>query len=114
MKIKITEAQLKNIKEYLINEEVKSKKIIDLKKLDELASAIYILCNGEYGYTFLNEKINTIWICVGDSNPFDTEYLEMFIKEIVSTSYKVSDEINIIIENEAYPTDEGYKKIEIK
>lgn len=110
-KLIITDSQLKALKENLIKEE-KGNKIIDLNKLKELAKSISFICNGEYGTLYLNEKENKIWVCLGDANPFDEEYLEMFIKEIVATSYKVSDDIEIIIENEATPSDNNYKKID--
>ena len=78
-------------------------KPIDDKKLIEYATAIEVLCGGEYGITYYNEEENHIFICLGDSNPFDEEYLEMFMKEYVTKNWKDQDNIKIEIENEAMP-----------
>jgi hypothetical protein len=78
-------------------------KPIDEKKLIEYATGIEIVCNGEYGVTYYNEEENHIFICIGDSNPFDEEFLEMFIKEAIAKNWKDQDNIKIEIENEAMP-----------
>ena len=80
---------------------------IDMEKLTKYAKAIGILCNGEYGDVFYNKEENHIFVCLGDANPFDEEYLEEFIKEAVSKDWKSQDQIKVTIENECNPNDDG-------
>lgn len=96
-----------------LNENVNNN-IIDYDKLVQYANAIKVLCNGEYGITFYNEKENHVFICLGDSNPFDDRYLESYMKEAITKgSYKNQELIKITIENECYPNsnEEGWVKI---
>lgn len=77
--------------------------VIDIDKLLQYALGIMICCNGEYGEVYFNPDENHIYICLGDSNPFDNQ-LEEYIKEAVSKGdYKNEDSIKITIENECYP-----------
>lgn len=85
---------------------------IDIKKLNEYANAIGVLCNGEYGEVFYNENENHIFVCVGDANPFDIKSLEFFIKCAVAKDWKTQDQIKVTIEDECYPNDDGnWKKL---
>lgn len=90
--------------------ESKVNKPINLDKLIDLAKAIEVICNGEYGITYYNDKENKIFIMLGDANPFDEEPLIEFIKEKVKNSYEDYDNIDVEIELEAHPTGEGWKK----
>ena len=101
-----------NIKQYLIKHgksnsinENKSSKLIDEEKLIELAKSIAFICNGEYGTTYWNKEKDEVFICVGDSNPFDIAELERFTKEIICTSndYKDEEKIKVTVENESGP-----------
>lgn len=84
---------------------------IDIKKLTDYANAIGVLCNGEYGEVFYNEKENHIFVCLGDANPFDEKYLESFIKDAVTKEWKLKDQIVVTIENECTPSGDNWKKI---
>lgn len=97
----------------LIKESAENKSIIDFKKLVEYAKGIAICCNGEYGDVFYNEDENHIFVCLGDSNPFDYDYLKEYILEAVVTDYKNRDNVNITIENECTPNKNSgtWKKI---
>jgi len=90
-----------------INEtiEVKSK-IIDVKKLEQYATALLVICGGEYGDTYFNPEINSVFICLGDANPFNIEFLENFIKEYISKDYKTSDQIKVEVDMECGPNSE--------
>jgi len=96
-----------------LNEGTKNKKgPIDVDKLIKYAEAISLICDGEYGDTYYHEEDNNIFICLGDSNPFDTEFLEWIMRDAIKTSYDVSDDdIDIEIENECGPSGEGWKRI---
>ena len=60
-----------------INEGVNSNPI-NLDKLKEYAKGIGVCCAGEYGDVYYNEGQNHVFVCLGDSHPFDEEYLESF------------------------------------
>ena len=81
--------------------------IINIEKLKKIAESIQVLCAGEYGDTYYHPEKQSIFICLGDSNPFDLEYLKQFILDGIS-SYKDQDKINIEIENECCPDGEGW------
>jgi hypothetical protein len=102
---------MKLIRESL-NEEIMSKKV-NIRKLKEYAEAIAIICNGEYGDVYFNKLTEEIFVCLGDSNPFEGIDLEMFIKDAVAIKYGDYANINVTIEKECTPnTDEkGWKKI---
>lgn len=106
------------MKAKLVNENLNESKksIIDYKRLEEYANAVHVLCAGEYGDTFYNEEEQSIWICLGDANPFDEKYLEEFLKEYVIDNYDDRDSVKIIIENESNPNNEdgNWKKINNK
>ena len=90
----------------LLNEGVKN--IIKKDALADMAKGIELVCNGEYGVTFYNPEKNEIYICLGDSNPFDTSALEEYVLDAVS-SYSDRDKISIDIDHESYPNEgEGW------
>ena len=101
------ERSKKKKNESFINEaiEVKSK-IIDVKKLEQYATALLVICGGEYGDTYFNPEINSIFVCLGDANPFDIDYLEDFLKEYISKDYKTRDEIKVEVDMECGPNNE--------
>lgn len=86
---------------------------IDYKKLKEYADAIAVLCNGEYGNVYYNESENHVFVCLGDSNPFDTQYLEWYMKDAIAKDYNSQKDIKITIENECTPNkgENGWKQI---
>jgi len=69
----------KLIKQYLTEETSKCK--IDIKKLTRFATGIELVCFGEYGNTYYHPTENSIFICLGDSNPFDENALKEFVLE---------------------------------
>lgn len=100
----------KSIKESVINENFELKStLIDVRKLEQYADGIAIVCGGEYGVTCFNPEKNKIWIMVGDANPFDETYLIEFLKEFVAVDFKMDifNQIHVEVEAEAMPgTDE--------
>ena len=83
---------------------------IDIKKLTKFAMGIELVCFGEYGNTYYHPTKNQIFICLGDSNPFDEESLKMFVLESAK-SYNDQKDISVIIENESEPSkNEGWMK----
>ena len=46
---------------------------IDMKKLEAYAHAIGVCCNGEYGQVYFKPEENHVFVCLGDSTPFDYE-----------------------------------------
>jgi hypothetical protein len=77
---------------------------INMNRLKEYANAIRILCAGEYGYVYLNEKKVSVYICLGDSNPFDEKTLMYMLRDYIKETHWVrDDDIEIIIENESTP-----------
>ncbi len=93
-----------NINQYKnINEAVDIKSdIIDIKLLTQYATAIELLCNGEYGYTYFDPENNYIAVCLGDSNPFGDEELHDWIKWSVC-DYKKAELIKVEIDCEWVP-----------
>jgi len=84
--------------------------VIDNDKLQRYATAIAIICNGEYGDVFYNPDQIKIFVCLGDANPF-SEDLEYFMKDAVAIDYKQSDKISVEIENEVgCPNEPGWFK----
>ncbi len=88
--------EFRNINE---NEE---KSFINYEKLLKLAESIKIICNGEYGDLYW-DKLNSIFICLGDSHPFDTDSLKYYILDNICDKYENQDKINIEIDHECYP-----------
>lgn len=84
---------------------------INIEKLIEYATAIKIVCAGEYGITYYNEEERHVYICLGDSHPFDTKDLREFILEYINKDWKFRDHIKITIENECYPSGDDWKKV---
>jgi hypothetical protein len=96
----------KKVIKQLLNEGLKQ--IIKKKKLAEMAKGIELICNGEYGYTFYHPEKNKIFICLGDANPFDDEYLKEWVLDAIS-DWDNRDKIDIEIEHEStVPEDEGW------
>ncbi len=94
------------IKENLVDEidaDLKSK-IIQIEKLKDVAHSIKVLCNGEYGDTFLDIENNKVLIVLGDSNPFDSS-LKYFILDAIA-EYDNQDKISVELENEIEPDNE--------
>lgn len=96
----------KKIIKKILNEQIKS--IVDVETLKKIANGIYLVCNGEYGDTYYHPKENKIFICLGDSNPFDGDALKQWIIYAVA-NWKDSDKIDVEIEYEALPREgEGW------
>ncbi len=95
----------------LIRESIEYNNPINLKKLEEYAKAIEVICNGEYGFVYYNEEEKHIFICLGDSNPFDDSMLESFIKDYIAKSWDVQKQIKVTIENECGPPKGKWKKL---
>ncbi len=107
----LIESKIKKIIKNILNEG--KEEYIDYKKLVKYANAISIICNGEYGITYYNKNENHVFICLGDSNPFDYKYLEWYIKGAISKNYKYEKFIKITIENKSIPNGLDWKKIDI-
>jgi len=85
---------------------------IDYKKLAAYANAIGVMCDGEYGDVFYDEAQNHVWICLGDSNPFDESMLIEYIKGAIRKGdYSSEKHIKITVEDECYPQGSNWKKI---
>lgn len=66
------------------------------KKLDRQAEVIDIICNGEYGYTYVNDEENKVFICVGDSHPLDMDFwINIFFKGAIAKNYKAEKDIEV-------------------
>jgi hypothetical protein len=76
---------------------------VDMKKLEQYALGIELCCNGEYGAVFFNKDTEAVFVCLGDSHPFDESYLKEFMTDAIKKSYDDYDKIDIQIENETYP-----------
>ena len=79
--------------------------------------AINRCCNGEYGDIYYNEKDNHVFVCLGDSSPFDSESLEYYMKDAIAVEYNRSEEIKITIEHECGPNtdkESGWKRLQKK
>jgi hypothetical protein len=102
---------IKRLNEFL--NEGKDNNPINYKKLVEYAKGIEICCTGEYGDVYYNESQNHIFVCLGDSNPFDDDSLSSFIKEAVVENYRDFDKVKVTIENECGPSskEEGWIKV---
>lgn len=84
---------------------------IDIKKLESIANSIAVICNNEYGDVFFNESLDSVFVCLGDANPFD-EDLDEWLKDCISKDYKHRDSINIEVDMECGPNsnEEGWLK----
>ncbi|MCK9574583.1 MAG: hypothetical protein WC979_01620 [Candidatus Pacearchaeota archaeon] len=82
-----------------------SSSLIDEEKLVNYAKAIEIICNHEYGITYWHKESNKIFICLGDSNPFDTDMLENeFVADaIAKNGYNDAKQISVEIDMECGP-----------
>lgn len=81
---------------------------IDMKKLERFAKAIAIMCNGECGYTYVIPKENKVFVCLGDSNPFEEEMLIQYMKDAIAKDYEKAELIDIQVENEGLPDSDGW------
>ena len=94
-----------------LNEE-KTPIAIDYKKLVAYANAIGVLCHGEYGDVYYDESANHVYVCLGDSNPFDESMLiEYMTGAIRKGDYSSEKLIKITVENECSPGGSNWKKI---
>jgi hypothetical protein len=85
---------------------------INIKRLNEYANAIKIICAGEYGQVYLNEEKKSVFICLGDSNPFEDGYITEFMRGYIKETHWVQDdEFEIIVECESGPPSNDWKKI---
>jgi len=102
----------KIIKEKLNEKEEKKISVIDMDKLTEIAHGIELVCQGEYGSTYVNEEENKIAICLGDSNMFDMEMLEGHLPYEVTEGYKDAELIDCEVDCEWIPNtrDGGWKE----
>lgn len=82
---------------------------IDMKKLEQYAKAISIMCNGEYGDTYVFPKENKVFVCIGDSSPFEDEMLIQYMKG--AKDYKSEELIEIEVENEGLPEGDGWYEL---
>ena len=87
---------------------------IDMDKLAKYAMGISLCCAGEYGDVYYKEEENHVFVCLGDSNPFDEESLIDYIKDAVSKDYDGYQRVKVTIENEAHPTGEGWQLFDPK
>lgn len=96
-----------------INESIKlENNYIDIKKLEEYAKSLSIICAGEDGNIWVSKDGTKIAISIGDSNPFDEEQLEEFIKSYVIKDYKNRDNVEIEIDTEfSYNNNDEYIKV---
>lgn len=100
-------------KSKIINESIKlENNYIDIKKLEEYAKSLSIICAGEDGNIWVSKDGTKIAISIGDSNPFDEKYLEEFIKSYVIKDYKNRDNVEIEIDTEfSYNNNDEYIKV---
>jgi hypothetical protein len=86
---------------------------INIDKLKRYAEAIGVICNGEYGNVYYNEKEQHVFVILGDSNSFDEEDLMWNMRDAIKETHWVKDEeIKVTIENESGPYNSpDWKKI---
>ena len=91
---------------------VKFEKLVDMKRLEEFAQGLKMICMGEYGDTYYNAELKKIIINLGDANPFGSmEELEDWIKETIYDDYsKAVKQIDVEIDCEWGPNsaEEGW------
>ena len=93
-----------NLRKYLTEGK---KNTIDVKELEKMAKGIELVCDGEYGATFYQPDSNSVFICVGDSHPFNLSDLKEFILNAIVDDYDDREKVNIEIEHESYPKEEN-------
>ena len=81
--------------------------IIDMEKFIKICDAISVLCDGEYGDVFYNKEELKIFICLGDSNPFDMEYLEQSLSYTLCDNSSDANLLAVEVDNESYPCAKG-------
>lgn len=81
--------------------------IINVKLLTKFALAIELICNYEYGQTYINPETNNISVCLGDYNPFDIDILKDWILYTVN-DYKHINLVTIEIDCEFVPQNMSY------
>lgn len=82
--------------------------IVDMKEFEKFADALLLMCNGEYGNTYYNPTELKIGIVLGDSNPFDDDSLEDWMKNTIIKNYKHLDKLDIEIDCEWIPGHDGW------
>ena len=103
---------MKKIKTYdsFLNEQetdLDKHELVDIEKLKEYARAIEICCDGEYGSTYFNPSLNKVFVCLGDSSPFNSEDLPWIMRDAIMHSNQHGNEtLKIEVENEAGPNTE--------
>lgn len=98
---------LLEIAEDIIIQNQLTSEVIDINKLLQYSLGIMICCNGEYGDVYFNPDENHVYICLGDSNPFDEKYLIDYMTQAIRKGGYENDKlIKITIENECYPNPE--------
>lgn len=104
---------LENMFFHNINESIKlENNYIDIDKLKEYAKSLKIVCAYEDGNIWVSKDGAKIAVSIGDSNPFDEERLEEFIKMYVIPDYKNHDKVEIEIDNEfSYNNNDEYISI---
>jgi len=90
---------IKNINEFNGSVDIKSD-IINIKLLTKYATAIEMICDGEYGYTYFDPETNYIAVCLGDVSPFNDDTLEQWFEETIVIDYKNIDSVKIEIDRE--------------
>mgnify|MGYP003393492014 CR=1 FL=1 len=82
--------------------------IINVELLTKFALGIELICNYEYGQTYINPEENKIAVCLGDSNPFDIDQLtDWLLYEIVE--YKNVELVSVEIDCEFVPENMTYQ-----
>lgn len=89
--------------------------LIDEQKLIKYSQAIEDICNGEYGQVYWNKEENKIFVCLGDSSPFDESMIKEYMHDAVKINWEVKwNDIEIIVDYECAPKQDGkwliYKK----
>lgn len=90
--------------------------VVDMDKLEEIASGIMKVCMGEYGHTYINPDEMKIAVVLGDSNPFGLEELEDWVKWEIIDGYKDAELIDVEVDAEWVPghSEDGWKKFDGK
>lgn len=89
------------------------KEAVNMEKLTEFAKGLRLICMGEYGITYINEKEMKIAVCLGDANPFGKlEELEDWIRwECIDGPHDFISSFDIEIDTEWGPTGENWREL---
>jgi len=102
-----------NVDDKKVDEGLTDMNPIDIAKLERYALGIAYVCAGEYGITYYNEDANHVFICLGDSHPFETDDLYYFMFDAIRRNWEVKEnDFKIEIGNECGPNsnETGWKK----